>query len=70
MKMLQEIVAMVVFAFFSAAVAGWVFMLTVGVIHAQWLHTMPTIGFGPAILVSILVSLTINTLNFQYNSDK
>ncbi|SCL33059.1 hypothetical protein GA0070616_4624 [Micromonospora nigra] len=39
-----------------AAVLGWLFMLTVGVIRSEWLPDLPTIGYGPAVLVVGLVS--------------
>lgn len=30
---------------------AWFFMLTVGVIHAQWIPALPTIGFRVALVV-------------------
>lgn len=41
-----------------AALNGWVFMLTVGVVHAEWIPALPTIGFGPAVLVATLLGVT------------
>lgn len=42
---------------------GLFFMLAVGVIHAEWIHTLPTIGFWWAVLISFLLrsGLTGNT---------
>jgi hypothetical protein len=36
---------------------AWMFMLMVGVVHAEWLPQLPTIGFGLALLLSALVTV-------------
>lgn len=43
----------------GAMFGGWLFMLTVGVIHGEWLPMMPTIGYWSAVKVSFMLSLTI-----------
>lgn len=45
----------------EALLCGWAFMLAVGVLHAQWWSTVPTIGFWPAVLVSALLSAALST---------
>lgn len=40
-------------------IGGWLFMLTVGVIHCEWLPMMPTIGYKSAIKVSFMLSITV-----------
>lgn len=35
-------------------VTGWMLMLIVGVVHAEWIPQLPTIGFGLALLLSAL----------------
>ncbi|MFG3715786.1 hypothetical protein [Micromonospora sp. NPDC047730] len=39
----------------SIALTGWLFMVTVGVIRGEWLHDLPTIGFGSSMLVATLI---------------
>ena len=34
---------------------GWVFMLLVGVVHAEWLPALPTIGYWLAVLITFLI---------------
>lgn len=38
-----------------AALGGWALMLAVGVVHSEWIPQCPTIPFGPAIVVSLLL---------------
>ncbi len=33
-------------------VTGWVLMLVVGIVHAEWIPQLPTIGFGLALLLA------------------
>lgn len=33
---------------------AWAFMILVGVIHAEWLPMLPTIGFGSSVIISFL----------------
>lgn len=46
-----------------AAIAGyialnaWIFMLTIGVIHNEWLTMMPTIGYWASVKVSAMLTL-------------
>lgn len=35
--------------------AGWMLMLGAGVIHAEWIHQLPTIGFWWAVLIGWLL---------------
>lgn len=39
----------------SVVLTGWLFMVTVGVVRGEWLHDLPTIGFGSSLIVSSLV---------------
>jgi hypothetical protein len=41
----------------GALFGGWIFMLTVGVVHGEWLPMMPTIGYWSAVKVSAMLSL-------------
>lgn len=43
----------------GALLGGWLFMLTVGVVHGEWLPMMPTIGYWSAVKVSAMLSLTL-----------
>ncbi len=46
-----------VLVLFGAFLGGWLLMLTVGVIHGEWLHDMPTIGYWSAVKVSAMLSI-------------
>jgi len=46
--------------------SAWAVMITVGVIHAQWIHALPTIGFRLSMLLSALWvgrSIAVGVLN-------
>ncbi len=45
------------------AFSGWMFMLAVGIVHHEWIRACPTIGFGWAVLLAVLVrgGLLINS---------
>jgi hypothetical protein len=33
------------------------FMVAVGIVHGEWLTTMPTVGFGPSMLITAALGL-------------
>jgi hypothetical protein len=35
--------------------SAWVLMIGVGIVHADWIPALPTIGFRTAMLLSLLV---------------
>lgn len=53
-----------------AALEGFAFMITVGVIHAVWLPNLPTIGYGSAIVVSVLVSGLVSLMRWTPSFDE
>jgi len=55
--MLKWLVAAPIVLALGALFGGWMFMLTVGVIHGEWLPMMPTIGYWSAVKVSFMLSL-------------
>lgn len=55
----SAVITIVVVAVLGAFFGGWLLMLTVGVIHGEWLPMMPTIGFWSAVKVSVMLSLMI-----------
>lgn len=56
MRLLIAIPVMIVA---GALLGGWLFMLTIGVVHGEWLGGMPTIGYWSAVKVSAMLSLTL-----------
>lgn len=36
---------------------AWTLMITIGVVHGEWLHTLPTIGYGSAVVVTLALTL-------------
>jgi hypothetical protein len=51
------LLTMLVVVVAGALFGGWIFMLTVGVVHGEWLPMMPTIGYWSAVKVSAMLSL-------------
>lgn len=45
--------------FLWTALAGWAFMLAVGVIHHEWIPTCPTIGFWWSLVLAFLLRLAL-----------
>ncbi len=40
-------------------IRGLWLMLAVGIIHHQWIHTLPTVGYGTAVAVTALLSAAL-----------
>lgn len=38
-----------------SAMAAWVFMILVGIVHTLWLINMPTIGYGNSLFLILCV---------------
>lgn len=55
MKWIASLLTVVAAWLFSA----WIFMVGVGVIRAEWLPGLPTIGYGPSVVLAALSSLLI-----------
>lgn len=45
--------------FVSWFFTSWMFMLLVGVVRAEWLTSLPTIGYGNSLTIGALISVTI-----------
>lgn len=37
-------------------IASWLFMIIIGVIHAEWITACPTIGYGWALVLGVLAA--------------
>lgn len=46
----------------TGAFAGWAFMLAVGIARANWLPGLPTVDFGTAFLLAVLLRLALTAL--------
>lgn len=48
----------IVFGLGFWVILNWFLMISIGIVHIHWLHSMPTAGFGDVFLMSggILVS--------------
>lgn len=55
-----EIVTGLVLTLFGA----WVFMLLVGVIHHEWVATLPTIGWWLSLLIIVMVDVVTNCVMY------
>jgi hypothetical protein len=40
-------------------VSSWLLMLGVGIIHADWVHALPTIGFPISLLLNALAVIRV-----------
>lgn len=50
-------------------VTAWVVMITVGVIHGEWLPNLPTIGFHSAYLIGFMLDTLVFVFKYS-NSEK
>ncbi|WP_229398199.1 hypothetical protein [Micromonospora okii] len=53
----MKLIAAVLALFAYLMLTAWAFMVTVGVIRAEWVPDLPTIGYGPSILVVGLLTV-------------
>lgn len=54
----------------KVALAAWVFMLTVGVIHAEWIPQLNTLGYPAAVLISSLIGLTLLLITWDFSESE
>jgi hypothetical protein len=54
-KFFGKLTETLILGFLIALMRGWLFMLTVGVIHAHWLPQLPTIGYWWSVLIWALM---------------
>jgi hypothetical protein len=54
-QVIQKIVTVLLVSAGSALLGGWELMLAVGVIHAEWIRQLPTVGYWWAVLVVYLL---------------
>jgi hypothetical protein len=47
---------------FSDLTGGWMFMLAVGIAHAEWIQQLPTIGYWWAVLIVALTRGLFGTI--------
>lgn len=57
-----------VFSIGLTFVGGWVFMLTVGIIHHEWLHQVPTLGYWPSFLIFFMVDWCVSLMRWHARS--
>lgn len=55
--------------FLRALSCGWGFMLAVGVIHAEWLPQVPTLGFWWAVLIAWLLRWALSQASASSKKD-
>lgn len=41
---------------------GWALMCAVGNVHHDWITTCPTIGYGPAVLLTVLLTAVVRAV--------
>lgn len=55
--------------FFASIVAtfvgGWVTMLTVGIVHHEWLPEVPTLGYWPSLLIFYMVDWIVMLMRWH-----
>lgn len=67
---LTAVVALVCIVLLILGIAGWEFMLAVGVIHAHLLPAVQAAGFPDCLLVLVLLSGAFGTLTGAWTNDK
>jgi len=63
----EKFVTRLIASILAAFIGGWQLMLGVGIIHAEWIHGLPTIGYW---LATALVALLRGTFSTIRPSDK
>lgn len=53
------ILVLFLIAFGYWLLCGWALMMLVGVLHHQWWPVIPTMGYGTALLVSLLLHIVL-----------
>lgn len=46
-------------------VGAWVLMLTVGIIHHEWLPQVPTLGYGNSLLIFFMVDWVLTLMRYR-----
>ncbi len=59
MKLAGVVVSFLVLIFLAYAVGCWITMLLVGMVHADWLHSMPTLSYHSAIVLGWIIGVPI-----------
>lgn len=54
-KAFGKLVGALIIGILHAAANGWYLMLAVGIVHHEWIRSCPTIGYGWAVLLAVLV---------------
>lgn len=54
-----------IFGVIQWVLSAWVLMITIGVIRAEWLHNVPTIGYGCSLLIAFFLTLLVNVFGIK-----
>lgn len=68
--MMRTILVSVAAGFVGVLAEAWAFMVLVGVIHGEWLTSMPTISYGSALKVALAASLVTVVVGVSYGAMK
>ena len=55
---MSDFIAALLIDIAKVPLAGWLFMLAVGMAHHEWVPPLPTIGFWWAYLLVLLIAIT------------
>lgn len=58
-ELLYKIISSWLEALILSTLYGWLFMLMVGMIHANWLHALPTIGYWHSVPIMFVFRMII-----------
>lgn len=58
----MSVIAVIVVAFLASLMQGFMFMIGVGVVHHEWMPTIPTVGYWWSVIIVMLfrAALTID----------
>ena len=58
-QVLGIVICALALIFLGYAVACWITMLIIGMLHADWLHSMPTLSYHSAIVLGWIIGVPI-----------
>jgi hypothetical protein len=66
-KAVGQFAKAVLFHLVVLSLRGLVFMLAVGIVHAEWIHALPTLGYWWSVLLVWLLAGLFSTIKYKEN---
>ena len=67
---MDKFISAIIIGIIGVFVESYCVMIGVGIIHGEWLHNVPTLGYWHAFLVGFALVLVATPLSVSWTSDK